>query len=1337
MSEKRTTARLYGPPLLVITFVLPFLAYYVSLTRRQAADFDYRAFRVLEAASTHLQREFDGVRSAMVAADRVANQVTKRGVAAECPKGDLECRHNWAPAGSGATGVAAEVRAYLKEYIKVASQITYHGEHDLPPAKPNVHLTLCCRDETNPPQFQAALSHDGDNHEHISVTIPPAALESRLLPGEASGFFDSVLATLVDGTVIFRSSKSPYQAVQLDALFARVLEEAPTGPEGATKPVAKATLESRAGASSRTEVEAFGDRFLIYVQPTPLRLGLRDAPKPGSEKNLVFVGITRKSRYDKASTAVPPGNLALLILGLLITAAITWPLLKLFTMSPKERLRRLSVISLFISTMAAFLLMALLYLEFGFLLWLYDRTDVRLEAIVRQMSKNVTQEVTNILASLDEHEQWLHDEGIEPNLETLEYFDRPPMEIAPSYPFFRHAIFALYRPDAVDSTGLVQHYKLSADRIPTPLIATPFSQFPAIGELHRGRGLRLSPPSRPFTLQTISSPNTGEFLTIFFSHPLKQPRDVQRPPAGTHQVMMLTTPLLSLKDAVLPMGFGYAVLDAQGLVQFHTDSSLNLRENFLNECERPDQLASLMQMRASTHVDLRYRGRDRRAFVAPLSQAIPGLPWTVVVYRDAGYVRAIALQSGLLFVVGMVTAAAVATLFWILLQLFRMIRPASVFRHSYRRIWPIERRKPQYLRRAVCLLAGLAVLLFATLPWGLAGSPGRLLVGLGVAAAALLLTSWRPARAWLDIRLRPVANHLSLALVFTLFWASFLMLTILSGALLLFQASLTAVQHQNEVASHRYLLDQLHQRKRAAEAEERSRGLSNGAYSELRHGSRLDIYDPRAYGDSWSNFVERQLVSYFDEPLRVLNRAVLPAAGDSTGLALVSVAGEFGAMAEDWRAARIQPQQGKPLLPWPVVPWRDQGGYFLSYLALGLIVFFALFIWLYSVLRRFFAQEFEDPDPLVTRTWETLENPTGRLLVLCHPRSGLSGLARQRFPGQIIDIPLEFNVDAAALPQRRERLLARYTNANQVVIDNLEWQFGSRAGRMETLRLLEGLVYANRTKVLIFTSVDPVTYLEAMFGEGPSAELREELDRWIRVMGSFEQAMFDAQDSLQPEWLALRPLLESWQVPVSELHECRRIFWREFSATIHLHQQAKLLVERFRHSTTRCRSAHDFERLMVTHAREIADDYYRMVWITMSSNERLALYQLAIDGWVNPLNKAAVCHLIRKRIIRNGHGTRAYEMLNESFRQFVLEAQDPNEVQRWREEEQSSTWRSVRLSLVTVLVLVALWLLYVRQDLFDRMFSYAGALAGGSAALLRVSWVAIQQMLQKPKNEAK
>jgi hypothetical protein len=127
-----------------------------------------------------------------------------------------------------------------------------------------------------------------------------------------------------------------------------------------------------------------------------------------------------------------------------------------------------------------------------------------------------------------------------------------------------------------------------------------------------------------------------------------------------------------------------------------------------------------------------------------------------------------------------------------------------------------------------------------------------------------------------------------------------------------------------------------------------------------------------------------------------------------------------------------------------------------------------------------------------------------------------------------------------------------------------------------------------------------------------------------------------------------------------------------------------------------------------------ASAYYHVLWTSLTFAERLVLYQLALDGWINAKNGEAIQQLERKQLI---YRAPMYRVMNESFRRFIQSAEHGDEMMEWQKQERASTWHAFRAVLIVAVLGVGVWMLYTQAALSQTV---TGIIAGGTALLTAV-----------------
>ncbi|MDH5739134.1 MAG: hypothetical protein OEY77_02290 [Nitrospira sp.] len=222
---------------------------------------------------------------------------------------------------------------------------------------------------------------------------------------------------------------------------------------------------------------------------------------------------------------------------------------------------------------------------------------------------------------------------------------------------------------------------------------------------------------KPFWVQSIRSWTTGDNFAIISTQ-----STVSAEAEGSF-VVALEGKLPSVMDRAVPPGMGFAMINEQGEVQFHSDSHRNTRENFLVETDRNETLQASMWTRTPMHFSGQYWGKDRRFFIEPVSwkstnrlnasenEFSPN--WFLVVYLDQDLIDTPLLEAGFFAVSIFVLYAALILglgLFWLLIN--RFLQP-----ENEGLLWPNQRYARAYV--VVCMLNIALLTLYGALRFSL------------------------------------------------------------------------------------------------------------------------------------------------------------------------------------------------------------------------------------------------------------------------------------------------------------------------------------------------------------------------------------------------------------------------------------------------------------------------------------------------------------------------------------------------------------------------------------------------------------------------------------------
>lgn len=513
---------------------------------------------------------------------------------------------------------------------------------------------------------------------------------SRLVerPLASRGAFEAVLLAHQKGEVIYQQGTSNLGITHLSALAQQKEQK---GRGNRPEPAGSAPLF---GASEHREgVRLAGKRYRLFVEPFSLPIqAYGDMHGMKHQETWLLCGLIPEKEQVLKSMAVSSA-LLLLLLGVLLLALLSWPFLKLRLLGERQRVRRLDVGLVALCSLAGASIATLAVLDASSFLWFLGRTETQVERLALDMEERLLAEIFKAYEQLEKLEteaMGLNEK--EADLQTAGNAASPGRPFRPddAYPFWDN--FTL-----IDRSGM-QKVKWSTASVTSTLIdvkARPYFQRVRDEDLWY---LRRGGKDALLYVQSIVSSTRGSKLVA-----LSKPSALEK-----YTASILTVPMLSLIDPVLPPGFQFAVIDGEGQVLFHSQSERNLSEDFFAETDQDPNLRSAVFAKRSETMGLRYWGDDYIARVEP----VDGLPWTIVALREKNLLRDVNLGwivttiSSILAYLGLLGLVVIAVL---------------AFRPSYRAswLWPDRSRSYVVLSNVLLILVlafGLAIYL---LPGGI------------------------------------------------------------------------------------------------------------------------------------------------------------------------------------------------------------------------------------------------------------------------------------------------------------------------------------------------------------------------------------------------------------------------------------------------------------------------------------------------------------------------------------------------------------------------------------------------------------------------------------------
>jgi hypothetical protein len=1349
-----------APLIAIAVLIAIFLAYYYVVIERREASANDQAFRALAAMKVKLA---DLVNTYSIVFQRATRE--------------------YARPGKGQNRAAANTDSEDKRAPKILDFLTAQGSKladvnscaSSPDAVPIIQAKRPVTANAVPSSngYSVELASDGWC-AHISI-------EDALLPlitESAAKNFDDIILADSSGAVLYQTQRSGIVADNLSFLRTSVTKSTrgssstseATRNLGETEPASSSNGKDMpesdpVAGSTVVTVPLAGTKYRAYLVPVRLPVPRPSVSGTGTGARFVLCGLILDEHFAAKSRSVPLTVLTAIGLAVLLVIVGTWPVLKFSTMRRTEPITRWAGLVYSLSTTFTLILVVLLviHLYYGFS---DPKTDNNMEDLAKAINRNLGQEIRQallVMQSVEASSQLKNAQvlkhlpqascaddsnGGEPHHLT-ELLSKLGMEVS-DYPYFRR----LY---VFDGQGF-EHISWTVDATAPPALRVcdrPYFRGVERNDLwyFSDQGLYGS----RFRVDPLYSKSTGEYLAAI-ARPYTIKENGKLAPFG-HGVMAMITPLMSVINPVLPPDYGFAVIDPDGEVLFHSDATKNGRENLFDELVDSRALRAASLARRPTWLRERYLGEDYGFFVTSFS-SIQGCPWSLVVFSNRAVLGDKALQRTLL-------VALLCGMYFVLLAagigLMQLILPCR------RMAWPVDRMKGRYCHLAfvlgfvtllsyvlifkaspqwlLCLIVLVPVSAVAFSILKLRGfTTGITWVALFFASAslfALAATAFSERGSW------KVSPYLPLFLIFVSYlslrdetlpdyagtwkWPSLASAyTAASLALLVMVAVIPCIgffrfsyDYHERLATRRQqllTLEALSARERrivdryfkvTISGEDRPFADDLGKWLFLRRRlqeQKLDLYD-QAFRDQsagqitlghglptwprWLSYVVTHWIPDRADSLKPLvaddciagskwlwndagaNRIHIQPSYVPGGALYASEsceckrscgqnAIEMGKKNDDLAKNNGSPEtvalhklasQDPKFLVQDLTYHIDilRSWDFLRLTIFVLIVLLVvMFLAFRSALTNMFLLKWktnsngglgEPPDEWHRDQWLsiTLENAiaAGNNSILVGPP------ASNKTQWLADHAKNAWNVDMSNAPQ----FLMIPAGARIAVLDHFEHEMGQRSVMRGKLRILEQLLHAQIT-VLIITTVDPAFYLKEMGQDSAS-----------RVVG------VNSDDQDQERWT--------------------------------------YVLGRF-----------DTFRLLPVSNPDTSRAYYPLLWSSCTFSEKVGLYGLAQDGWPNHKNYAALHHLWNRGLIA---ADPALHIADQKLKKFISGRVTEPERQEWTRRDTSGIWEGLRTTLIIIfLASLAALLFFSQKDVLGIVTAAIGALTGAAKIIADV-----------------
>ncbi|SDG74893.1 hypothetical protein SAMN04487996_122153 [Dyadobacter soli] len=277
-----------------------------------------------------------------------------------------------------------------------------------------------------------------------------------------------------------------------------------------------------------------------------------------------------------------------------------------------------------------------------------------------------------------------------------------------------------------------------------------------------------------------------------------------------------------------------------------------------------------------------------------------------------------------------------------------------------------------------------------------------------------------------------------------------------------------------------------------------------------------------------------------------------------------------------------------------------------------------------------------------------------------------------------------------------------------IIVNHFEYDLHNVNTNRIKLNFLESINQRTDCKIIIISTVHPVTFLESLNqleSKKPAGERLPEhdLERWHVLLSHFRIIVKGLIDTNK---------LSRISIPAWEKSLTSEMRFSKFLNDMLNPTRATLKKLPGKQPENLNGDSLAFKMEITAHY------YYMSLWQSLTKEEKFILYDLAEDGLVNPYDDYNLTLLIRKGLIRQDDGR--LSIFNTGFRHFILTAIGTSEVLKIRSQiRDNGTWNSLRIPLTILIVAIFTFLFASQQEAYETLLKYLSVLTISVPAALK------------------
>jgi hypothetical protein len=279
------------------------------------------------------------------------------------------------------------------------------------------------------------------------------------------------------------------------------------------------------------------------------------------------------------------------------------------------------------------------------------------------------------------------------------------------------------------------------------------------------------------------------------------------------------------------------------------------------------------------------------------------------------------------------------------------------------------------------------------------------------------------------------------------------------------------------------------------------------------------------------------------------------------------------------------------------------------------------------------------------------------------------------------------------------------SNHRLIIVNHFEYNIQDAVTNRIKLNFLEQLMLANRSKIIILSTIHPVAFLDSVMDPSVSVSEKsipgQDLERWHVLLGHYRIVVFPLKQNPLP----------------ADIPHSYRSLYRETEHTHFLNKiQGSVLNVAEEQPLKQMASSAD----ELIFKLQVSSHYFYMYnWQSLTKEEKFLLYDLAEDNLVNSFDDYNLNMLLAKGIIIRKHGT--LTIFNKGFRNFILTAIGNSEAVKIQNRiRDNGNWGKLKTPLMIVLVAILTFLLASQKEAYSGLMAYIAALGAGIPAVVKL-----------------